>query len=94
MCTLPFNQLCITATGEVALCCADWYAEAGLGNVNDHSLLDIWFSPEFISYRDSLSLQQSCAYRQLTHDPERRQDENIYMPKHSPEQGHRPRAMA
>jgi len=55
MCTLPFKQLCVTATGEVALCCADWYAEAGLGNVNNHSLLDIWFSLEFRSYRDSLS---------------------------------------
>tara|TARA_Y100000588_G_scaffold356820_1_gene413488 strand:- start:595 stop:1497 length:903 start_codon:yes stop_codon:yes gene_type:complete len=55
MCILPFKQLCITATGDVALCCADWYAEAGLGNAKDQSLLEIWFSPEFTSYREALS---------------------------------------
>ena len=55
MCTLPFKQLCITATGDVALCCADWYTEAGLGNAKDKSLLEIWFSPEFTSYREALS---------------------------------------
>jgi radical SAM protein with 4Fe4S-binding SPASM domain len=53
-CPLPFFQMVIRPTGEVSLCCNDALGKMTLGNVNDSSLKEIWFSQEYWNIRDSL----------------------------------------
>ncbi|WP_417386595.1 radical SAM/SPASM domain-containing protein [Gimesia sp.] len=46
-------ELSITATGEVAHCCADGQAEYSIGNVNDQHVLEIYNSPEYRKLREA-----------------------------------------
>lgn len=46
-------ELSITATGEVAHCCADGQAEYSIGNVNHQHVLEIYNSPEYRKLRES-----------------------------------------
>lgn len=46
-------ELSITATGEVAHCCADGQAEYPIGNVNDQHVLEIYNSPEYRKLREA-----------------------------------------
>jgi len=46
-------ELSITATGEVAHCCADGQAEFPIGNVNDQHVLEIYNSPEYRKLREA-----------------------------------------
>lgn len=46
-------ELSITATGEVAHCCADGQAEYPIGNVNEQHVLEIYNSPEYRKLRES-----------------------------------------
>lgn len=47
-------ELSVMATGEVALCCMDGTGEFSIGNVWDHSLLEIYNSPYWRSHRTAL----------------------------------------
>ncbi len=46
-------ELSITATGEVAHCCADGQAQYTIGNANDQNVLEIYNSPEYRRLRES-----------------------------------------
>lgn len=46
-------ELSITATGEVAHCCADGQAEFPIGNVNDQHVLEVYNSPEYRKLREA-----------------------------------------
>lgn len=46
-------ELSITATGEVAHCCADGQAQYPIGNANDQNVLEIYNSPEYRKLRES-----------------------------------------
>lgn len=39
------RRIIITCTGEMALCCEDIACQWDLGNINDHTLEELWFSP-------------------------------------------------
>ena len=45
-------ELSITATGKAALCCMDGKGEYGFGDVNTHSLLEIYNHPTLKAWRD------------------------------------------
>lgn len=54
-CFLPFYKLVIDWNGEVLLCCNDWHRRhKGFGNINTHSLSDIWYGEEFKNVRKDL----------------------------------------
>lgn len=54
-CLRPSEIMFVQADGKVRLCCADFHGiAAGLGNVKDLALLDIWYSPVFEWYRNKL----------------------------------------
>ncbi|QDU08470.1 radical SAM/SPASM domain-containing protein [Gimesia aquarii] len=46
-------ELSITATGEVAHCCADGQAEYPIGNANEQHVLEIYNSPEYRKLREA-----------------------------------------
>lgn len=46
-------ELSITATGEVAHCCADGQAEYSIGNVNEQHVLEIYNSPKYRKLREA-----------------------------------------
>lgn len=54
-CALPFTDLYITYTGDVALCCFDAYGQVVMGNIRDSSLTDIWNAARFDEYRQQLA---------------------------------------
>jgi hypothetical protein len=45
-------ELSITATGKAALCCMDGKGEYGFGDVNQHTLLEIYNHPTLKAWRD------------------------------------------
>lgn len=54
-CYLPFYKLVIDWNGNALLCCNDWKrAHKGFGNINTHSLNEIWHGEEFIKVRTQL----------------------------------------
>lgn len=48
-------ELNIAATGKAALCCMDGRAEYGFGDVNTHTLLEIYNHPTLRAWRDGMS---------------------------------------
>ncbi|QDT99666.1 radical SAM/SPASM domain-containing protein [Gimesia aquarii] len=46
-------ELSITATGEVAHCCADGQADYPIGNANEQHVLEIYNSPEYRKLREA-----------------------------------------
>jgi radical SAM protein with 4Fe4S-binding SPASM domain len=54
-CYLPFYKLVIDYSGEILLCCNDWFRRhKGFGNINTTNLSEIWYSDEFKSVRQKL----------------------------------------
>jgi radical SAM protein with 4Fe4S-binding SPASM domain len=53
-CILPFEEMVVTADGRVTICCQDHYFEGAVGNLNEHSLFDIWYSSGFLELRAQL----------------------------------------
>ena len=51
-CSGPFKTPCIKWDGELTVCCFDPTFELSLGNLNNHSFNDLWFSPkaDYIRY--------------------------------------------
>ena len=44
----------ILSSGDVVLCCMDWYREHILGNVNDNTLSQIWNSESYLTIREKI----------------------------------------
>ncbi|QQQ78155.1 radical SAM/SPASM domain-containing protein [Saccharothrix sp. 6-C] len=53
-CALPFTDLFVSYTGVVNLCSFDAYGSVAIGDVTHQSIREIWQSPNFEQYRDSL----------------------------------------
>lgn len=53
-CTQPFRKMVVRPTGEVSLCCSDFYGEMTLGDIGKQSLLDIWKGKAFHEVRNTL----------------------------------------
>jgi 2-deoxy-scyllo-inosamine dehydrogenase (SAM-dependent) len=53
-CFAPSDMLIITATGDILLCCDDFYRTTQMGNIMVRSIPEIWFSEPFIRLRENL----------------------------------------
>jgi radical SAM protein with 4Fe4S-binding SPASM domain len=53
-CFLPLYLVVITLKGNVLPCYEDFYQKLTMGNINDNSLLDIWNSEKYTSFRETL----------------------------------------
>lgn len=53
-CYLPFYKMMIDYNGDVLLCANDWNKTTVLGNVNESTIQDIWFSSNYKHYRRML----------------------------------------
>jgi len=54
-CRGPMNVLTITANGEVALCCNDYYRTVKLGDVSKETIMEIWNKPHYKKIRNELA---------------------------------------
>jgi MoaA/NifB/PqqE/SkfB family radical SAM enzyme len=57
-CQRPSTGLNVMINGKVVLCCADFYADVVMGNVNQQNLEDIWYGKKFKEYRDQLIISR------------------------------------
>lgn len=53
-CTRPFRDMCVLWSGEVVLCCVDWFRTTILGNLAEQSVLDVWQGPRVLDIRRGL----------------------------------------
>ena len=53
-CILPFRQMIVRPDGKVSLCCNDAIGKYTLGDLNQESLLDVWYGPKFQMVRKCL----------------------------------------
>ncbi len=50
-CVLPFRDMDIWADGKAVLCCEDWNEEFVVGDLNTHTLREIWMGPRMMEVR-------------------------------------------
>lgn len=55
-CAKPFNQMFIAFNGEAVLCCQDWRFTQVMGDLQEHSLKEIWANKAYNDIRHSLNL--------------------------------------
>jgi len=53
-CLLPFYHMYIRPDGKVGLCCVDALYKYTLGDVNEKSLKDVWYSDNFSQIREKI----------------------------------------
>lgn len=53
-CIYPFQQLIIRPDGKVSLCCNDALGRSTMGDVNEESLVEIWYGERFQRIREQL----------------------------------------
>lgn len=53
-CCLPFRQLIIRPDGKVSICCNDALGYSNMGDVNEESLVDIWWGERFKEVREKI----------------------------------------
>ena len=58
-CSFPQDYMTIDASGDVHLCCNDYYEKYVFGNVENESILKIWNSDELKKYRQILRKEES-----------------------------------
>lgn len=54
-CDWPLTSMVITLSGNVVLCCNDYYETEVIGNVNTQSLREVWTDQRFENFRKALS---------------------------------------
>ncbi len=54
-CDWPLNIMVITMTGNVVLCCNDYFETEVIGNVREKSLREVWTDPRYVNFRAALS---------------------------------------
>jgi radical SAM protein with 4Fe4S-binding SPASM domain len=54
-CDWPLNIMVITLSGNVVLCCNDYFETEVIGNVADSSLKEVWLNDKFVQFREALS---------------------------------------
>lgn len=50
-CRYPFTHMTVRNDGSVVVCCIDWLKQTCIGNVNRHSLKEIWESKTLYHFR-------------------------------------------
>lgn len=60
-CNLPFVDLNITYTGNVSFCCFDSLGKSSVGNINKHSLQQIWYGSLMYDLRKGLFSNRSLS---------------------------------
>ena len=53
VCPKPFFEMMVKANGDVSACCVDWAGQLNLGNVQTHTLKEIWEGPELRDIRQA-----------------------------------------
>lgn len=53
-CYYPFKQFIIRPTGEVSLCCNDALGKYTMGNINETSMKEIWYSSRYNELRSEM----------------------------------------
>lgn len=53
-CLLPYIQMIVRPDGKTSLCCNDPYGKNTLGDVSEHTLLEVWNSPAYSAVRQSV----------------------------------------
>lgn len=54
-CAFPFQQLIIRPTGQVSLCCNDATGKYTLGDLNEESILDVWYGEQYKKIREEIA---------------------------------------
>lgn len=54
-CLLPFNKIVIQPDGIIPLCCCDPFGKEILGNLNENSLVEIWYGKKHMDIVKKLS---------------------------------------
>ena len=53
-CVLPFVQMVVRPNGTVGLCCNAPLSDTVLGDLNDESLLDVWYGSKYRALREKI----------------------------------------
>ena len=53
-CILPYKQMIVRPTGKVSLCCNDATGKYTLGDLNNESIVDVWYGDAFRTVREKL----------------------------------------
>ncbi|HHU17000.1 MAG TPA: radical SAM protein [Clostridiales bacterium] len=53
-CALPFTDINIVGEGNVTVCCFDALNKTSMGNINQNSIIDIWYNSKFDDLRQHL----------------------------------------
>jgi len=53
-CIYPFTQINVRPDGKISLCCNDVFGSVTLGDLNNESLLDVWYGETFNEYRENI----------------------------------------
>ena len=56
----PYERCCIYADGNVVLCSQDWEKEVIIGNINNHSIEEVWNSPKAKHIRKIILGEEVC----------------------------------
>ena len=66
-CILPFAQFIIRPDGKISLCCNDTYGKMTLGDLNDQTPSEVWYSTQYqkvrqlmLKGRESIPLCKGC----------------------------------
>lgn len=51
---MPYKQIIVRPDGKVSLCCNDALGKCTLGDLNNESLVDVWFGAAFSKVREQL----------------------------------------
>ena len=54
-CMLPYRQMIIRPDGKVSLCCNDPLGRTTLGDLNEQSILEVWYGDKFGDVRNSIA---------------------------------------
>lgn len=60
-CTYPFRQIVIRPDGKVSLCCNDALGKYTMGDVNENTLTEIWYSEKYQKIRDVMHKEGRAA---------------------------------
>ncbi len=61
-CLIPLRVMTITNQGTVLPCFEDYHQTQALGNINTHTLFEIWNSKPYAAFRKKLALGMRTAY--------------------------------
>lgn len=53
-CALPFQQMVVRPDGKLSLCCNDPLGKETLGDLNEQTILEAWYSPAYQRVREEL----------------------------------------